>query len=322
VRLLAAPRPPGGRVLRAGDVYYPATELQVPTTCESPMGTCLAEVERADDREYLSPASEHDLAEREIIEVTFPGTQGKAGVLIAARNSLLNTFVFYQGLAYMGSHAGEWFARLETAGDDATKLSGFGAQLGGIDVSVATPHGWQDAGSFAEVGPIAREAQLVVLPEDLQPGVVRVRVSLARGNWKLDQLALVALGEPLVPVALDPAEVTKDGRADPVARAKLLEPGAHLVTFPGDAYTLHFTLPPELAPGAGGPGSSPELFLESRGYYYEWMRQEWLKEESAIEVTRILLDPAGAMKRLAPKYKRVEGHMESVFWQSRFGGRH
>ena len=316
VRLLAAPRPAGGRVLRAGDVYYPATGLAAPVRCESPAGSCVAEVEHADEREYRSLASEHDLAERETIEVAFaarPERRGKLGLLIAARNSLLNTFVFYQGLAYMGAHAGEWFARLEAAGADASRFSGFGARLGGIDVSVPTARGWEKAGAFMEVGPIAREVQLVVLPEERPEGEVRVRLDLVRGNWKLDQLALVDLGEPVTPVALVPIEVTKDGRPLPDAREKLLEGGAHLVTYPGDAYVLHFHLPD--LPGA----ALPELFLESRGYYYEWMREDWLKEENPFEVARILLDPDGAMKRLAPGYKRIEGQMESVFWQSRFG---
>jgi len=38
VRLLAAPRPPGGRVLRAGGTFYPATRLRPPTSCETGTG--------------------------------------------------------------------------------------------------------------------------------------------------------------------------------------------------------------------------------------------------------------------------------------------
>ena len=314
VRLLAAPRPPGGRVLRAGNAYFPASGAIAPTICTSPLGDCAADVAAVDEREYLSPASATDLAEKETIELAFPRpaqTGRDLGLLIAARNSLLNTFVFYQGLAYMGRKAGDWFARLEQADLGAQGFKAFGGLLGDVDVEVETARGWEKAGAFSEVGPIAKEVQLVPLPRGLDGAEVRVRLTLARGNWKIDRLALVELGAPVVPVPIEPSRVTKDGHPAPDARARLVDPRAHLVTFPGDAYRLTFPLP---------EGDS-ELFLESRGYYYEWIREEWLKEESAPEVGRILLDPEGAMRRLAPKYKAIEGDMERIFWQSRFGRR-
>jgi hypothetical protein len=311
VRLLAAPRPNGARVLRAGDLYLPALATRAPKTCDAPRGSCLDDVLADDDREYLSPASAVDLAEKETLTVAFPREEGRLGLAITARNSLLNTFVFYQGLAYMGRRAGEWFARLDGPGAALAKgLQTFGGLLGDIDVEVWTARGWERAGAFAETGPIAREVQLVPIPAP-EGAEVRVRLTLTRGNWKIDRLALVALGEPVTPIALDPVRVTKDGRVDEAARAKLADPARHLLTYPGDAYRLSFEL----------PEGDHELFLESRGYYYEWIRDEWLKEEDPREVLRILFQPEDAMRRLAPKYKELEGTMERTFWQSRFARR-
>src|SRR5690606_21646062 len=308
VRLLAAPRAPGTRVLRAGDRYYPASKPHPPRTCVSGLGDCLESARAADGVEYLSPASDRDLSERETMEVTFPRAEGDLGLTIVARNSLLNTFVFYQLLAYMGRQAGDWFARMEREGAQSASVDRFVALLGDIDVEVATPSGWRSVGAFSEVGPIAHEVQLVPLPRDLEGDEVRVRLTLTRGNWKIDQLALAELGAPVAPVAIAPTEVLRDGRPAPEALAALLRPGAHLVTQPGDDYTLRFRLP---------EGES-ELFLESRGYYYEWIREEWLSEESAFEIARAVLDPPGTLRRLAPKYKSVEGAMEESFWQSKF----
>ncbi|MEP7228190.1 MAG: hypothetical protein ABI785_12560, partial [Gemmatimonadales bacterium] len=61
-----------------------------------------------------------------------------------------------------------------------------------------------------------------------------------------------------------------------------------------------------------------ELFLESRGYYLEWMRREWLAEENLALAAQILLDPAGALRTLAPAFKRQEPEMERLFWNSRY----
>jgi hypothetical protein len=308
VRLLAVPRAPGTRVLRSGGTYVTATSLHAPTSCASPLGSCLDASRAFDGVEYHSPASDRDLAERETIELSFPRAHGELGLAIVARNSLLNTFVFYQLLAYMGGQAGEWFARMEREGPESVSVDRFVALLGDIEVSTWTSSGWQRAGSFAEVGPIAHEAQLVRLPHDLEGSEVRVRLTLTRGNWKIDQVALAELGATVTPIAIEPSEVLRSGRPAPEARAALLRPGAHLVTQPGEDYTLRFHL----------PAGESELFLESRGYYYEWIRQEWLAEESPFEALRAVLDPEGTLRRLAPKYKAVEGTMEETFWRSKF----
>jgi hypothetical protein len=62
-----------------------------------------------------------------------------------------------------------------------------------------------------------------------------------------------------------------------------------------------------------------ELFLESTGYYYEWMRQEWLPEENAAKAAQFLYAPATALRILAPLFKAREAGMDSVFWRSRVG---
>jgi hypothetical protein len=83
-----------------------------------------------------------------------------------------------------------------------------------------------------------------------------------------------------------------------------------LVTMPGDAYEIEYRLP--AAP------ERLELFLEVRGYYLEWMRREWLAEENPMLALRLMLDPGGALRSLAPEYKRAEPAMEAVFWSSRY----
>ncbi|MFC1654895.1 hypothetical protein ACFL2F_03725, partial [Myxococcota bacterium] len=169
--------------------------------------------------------------------------------------------------------------------------------------------GWVRAGTFDEVGPIAREVQLIPLPGNLPEGQVRIRLKLTKGYWKLDYLALGELQDPVIPRALEVTEVLKDGVGDTNAHALLMDPQKHLITYPGDAYKLVFEL----------PAGSWELFLESRGYYIEWIRRQWLAEEDPVEAARILLEPAEAYRRLAPRYKEIEGSMEEVFWQSKFG---
>lgn len=99
---------------------------------------------------------------------------------------------------------------------------------------------------------------------------------------------------------------------DDAALAALLDAATTLVTLPGDAYDVAYLLPPQ--------PERYELFLESRGYYLEWMRQEWLAEENPWLALRMLADPAGMLRVLAPAYKRGEAGMEEIFWGSRYEG--
>jgi hypothetical protein len=61
-----------------------------------------------------------------------------------------------------------------------------------------------------------------------------------------------------------------------------------------------------------------ELFLEARGYYLEWMREEWLAEENPARAAQLWLDPSGALRDLAPAFKREEPRIETLFWNSRY----
>ncbi|NNG15494.1 MAG: hypothetical protein HKM89_03360, partial [Gemmatimonadales bacterium] len=52
----------------------------------------------------------------------------------------------------------------------------------------------------------------------------------------------------------------------------------------------------------------------------EWMRDEWMAEEDPLKAAQLFLDPAGALKRLAPEFKRVESGLEAAFWRSKYVG--
>lgn len=304
VRLLYAPRPSGTRVLRAGSRYVVAKKLVAPVDARDEAGRDVtASLRATDGSEYKSDTDGSDLATRETVDVRFPETHGRRGLLVVARNSLLETFLFYQLLAYMGRRAGDHMAYLERFGKEP--FAGVGRVLGDIDVSVRGAEGaWSPVGAYAEVGPIAREAQLIPLPDDAPS---EVRLTMARGNFRIEQVALVELGDDVTPTAIEPKTILRDGKEDPVAKAALLDPAKYLITLPGDAYTLRFEL----------PGTDGELFLESRGFYTEWMRDEWLRDEDETEAARMLLRPEDALRRLAPKFKAMEGDMDRIFWQSR-----
>ena len=309
VEILTVPRPPGGRVFRDGeDGFYGAVALHAATTCAAAEGDCAPALRAFDGTERTSLADGADLATREELTLEFPATDAAArGLVIAARQTLLTTYLLYQSLAYLGTRATEALAALER--DPSLKDGVLEAhrRLGAIEVLLPDgAGGWRKVGEAFETGPLAVDTHLVRLPP-LPPGPTRVRLRMTKGNWRLDWVALAELG-PRLEATRVPARAiagkTDDGRIVTPA------PGAPIVTMPGDAYTFDFELPehPERY----------ELFLSSRGYYLEWMRREWLAEENPARAALLLTAPALALRLLAPAYKRQEPTMERMFWESRY----
>ncbi len=122
VDLLVAPRPPGGRVFATADSRFLATGAPRPPararalaaaadgsdgSGERDVADLLA---AADGRERTSLADTTDLAARETIEVAFADDLPTAplGLVLTTRQSLLSTYLFYQGLAFLGEAAARW----------------------------------------------------------------------------------------------------------------------------------------------------------------------------------------------------------------------
>lgn len=313
VHVLAVPRPAGMRVFSTpDDRFVAAGPLVTADSCGAPEGDCGEALRAFDGMERRSWADSTDLAARETIELSFAsGPRGPTGLVVASRQTLMTTYLIYQALAYMGHYAGEWLAGLERGGASAvTRARTMGQLLGNIEVWAEDAHGdWVLAGRTGETGPIATDVKLVPLP-GTGPGPVRVRLRMTKGAWRLDWVALAALGEDVEPVRLEPVQVLRRDTADDTALERLRAGATPLATLPGDVYTLRFELPEDFA--------DRELFLETRGYYLEWMRSEWLAEQNLGRARELVVDPRRALRRLAPAYKRMEAGMDSVFWGSKY----
>lgn len=312
VNLVVAPRN-GGRVFAGSDGrFYAASAVSPASRCSGPEGDCLPRLSVLDGMERRSAADSTDLAAREIVELTFSSAPKQAGVVLTARNSLITTFLFYQSMAYVGANMGTTVASFERGGREfAESHFGMARLLGVIEVEALVNGRWVAAGEFGEPGPIAADTKIIPLPDGASAdGVTRVRLRMAKGSWRVDWAALAELGDTLSPVRLTPAAVERGGRADAAALSSLRDGSRPLVTMPGDEYVMRYELP--------APAESLELFLESRGYYYEWQRAEWISEQDPVMAAMVLAAPAELLRRLAPAYKRGESRMEELFWASRY----
>lgn len=142
---------------------------------------------------------------------------------------------------------------------------------------------------------------------------LRLRLVTARGAWRFDEASIVRLGDRVEPQRLHPQRVLRGDAEDAAALATIRDPRRALISMPGDTWTFEYALPEDQA--------DSELFLESRGYYLEWMRQEWLAEENPSLALRLFTDPRRAMREMAPAFKCTEAQLDSLFWGSRYESR-
>lgn len=264
-----------------------------------------------DGKERFTETDSLNLAHKDTFELhfnTLPSDQ--AGLVIAARQSLVTTFLFYQTLAFMGTKAVSTLAMIDAGSMELQKtLFNSNNIMGGIDVEVFSSGKWIKVETIDEKGPIATDLKLVRLPDGLT-SPVKTRFILSKGYIRIDHIAMVDVRNEATPLRIKPSMVYSDGREDLRAFDCLSNNNQPLITYPGDKYRLVYNLPVDFA--------NYEIFMDTKGYYLEWMRKEWLKEENPAMVYLYFTNPTEYFKVLAPMYKRIESTMEENFWNSRY----
>lgn len=315
VQLLACPRKPGERIFQTPENQFLRCGPALPLlNARGPEGDVSRLLRTQDREERFSLSDPDNLSSKETIFLEFaPNTEAEAlGLTLDFRQTLMTTYFIYSAIAYMGDQVSDIFARMESSSDIRGKLNkGLKKELGGVDISVWDENlkTWRPAGSYYETGPIAINRQMLHLGNIAGSGPVRLKIDMNKGLWRLDYAALHPVHEVLEPIALKPTQVKHKGQVSATALAELNDPAQLLLSMPGDAWQLDFNLP------AGT--TDYELFLYSKGYYIEWMREEWLRDKNLLKLRQLLENPKYYLKSEAPAYKAYEASMEDIFWNSR-----
>ena len=316
--LLALQKPEGGRVFSTpGDEYYQTINITEPTSAIAVEGDISEKLCSFDGVERFSEADSKDLAEKEIIELSFNNIHSDStGLIIAARQTLLTTFLFYQTLAYMGTKAGDWLANFERNENQFKPiLNNLRSTLGNIDVLVKNEKDeWVKVGEVGETGPISTDIKIVPLFINSntaeENSCLKVRLRMAKGLWRIDYAALGEITGKVEPIVIPPSSSSPQFSENRDVAGLLTNSDSVLVTFPGEEYLLNYELPEDY--------NNYELFIEPEGYYLEWMRNEWLAEENSDKVYEMFFNPNQYYKDLAPQFKKIEAEMEETFWSSKY----
>jgi hypothetical protein len=130
-----------------------------------------------------------------------------------------------------------------------------------------------------------------------------------KGLWRIDRVALTEIEGTAEPLTLTVNNVMRRGKTDPQALSLMQDSTRLLVSMPGTAYQLRFEVPEE--------DRDYELFLYAKGYYLEWMREEWLKDKDLMMLRKMIEQPRAYLNGQTALYKVYERTMEEAFWSSR-----
>jgi hypothetical protein len=312
--LIAVPRPVGATILHGTDNnFYACSPVYGSTQATNGRGEEITSaLKEADMQEYRSEADSTDLSKKEEILIEFDGIPENVqlGLKVTYRQSLLVSYLFYSVMGYMGDNISELFAELESNPKTMQRINnGVKKLLGNIEVFA-----WEEEsrkyvhqGYFYEEGPIARNTQ--VLPLAVKGSHLKIKLIVTKGFWRLDEVALTQIISTQEPIFLNPTQVLdKAGKASAEVE-KLNDSTKYLISLPGDVWELHYKLP---------EGETLyDVFLATRGYYLEWMREHWIKDKDLRQVYMMLYHPKKFLKSEAATYKANEQQMEEDFWNSR-----
>lgn len=311
VDLLLFPKSAGEHVFATNEGEFFRTGAVIPPqNCSSEEDDFRTEIAAMDGIERYTPADPKNLARREELIVSFDNNDlADKGLVIGARQTLMTTYLFYQEMAYMGNHYGAKIADVENGNGYLKKrIDRLWDKLGGIEVFMKLGNSWKMIDEIREMGPIASDVHLVKLPPAACKEIT-LKLRLTKGLWRIDQLGLTSVISREIPVRIKPDLVLRDDTPDNKALEQLTGGISPLVTLPGDKYELQYTVP---------DNCSYQYFIDTKGYYLEWMREKWLEEENLKKAAVALYFPGLFMRKAAAGYKNVEPQMEKVFWESRY----
>lgn len=311
--LMLLPRGAGERVFATEEgEFFQTSDIHPPESCKAPEGNSVELMRSMDKKERYSLSDGHNLISKESVELTFTDVpDGEIGLILGCRQTFMTTYLFYQGLAYLGRSAGYFAARIES-GDrlPQRKFDRIKDLLGAIEVFIQDSGGrWIRAGEISESGPIASDVHLIKLPET-GSAEVKIKLRMTKGLWRIDYAAVGRLVKETDPIIVEPSEVVAKNNPDTGAEMLMKDRQETLITLPGDVYEMKFRIP--------DPGDDYDMYLKSRGYYLEWMRETWLEEENHFKAALFFGFPGFYLRHAGSDFKKVEDELEDSFWNSRY----
>lgn len=263
-----------GNVIRTSNLMPPAAAIN------SEGRDVISDIVSRDGNAYTSdPATVRKMLNDRTpdwIQCKVPRRPGSSTLTVALRmkNSLQNTVLLYDlMMRNQGLTALEWSATLDKNPWYAWKLARWYVGFSGIQIQVLEDGEYRTKARVNDTGPIAWKSVAAEVPLDTDDDTVSVRLSFLPDNIKLDWVAFDFDGtEETTHTAecLDVRDHTGAHSTDALESMRS-DDERYCVTYPGEWLDLTFSVPHAAV-------MNRTYFVVSKGYYVEWVRPGWVKE--------------------------------------------
>jgi hypothetical protein len=291
--LFAVDHPLGTRLVidSAGGIRAVASP-EVPVRARNLAGTDVTLHVSGDDHRLwttdpatIDPSDDATLRDGLVCEFPRPSGDGRALLVLRARNTRLAEFGVHKLLTLCGPQKLAWCRDL---GRDPLRKGAFAGWMvreGALLVQVKADDGWRTVGFLPPVGAVMTERAVEVDFAGMAGANVEVRLLSGAGIWSLDRVGLAPASAPVMataPIEL-PLKTLRGASAAMTAASLATGDDSRLPLMPGDWAVLGFACPDQPAQG------QYSYILRAGGYYYPWL-EEGPRDQRDL-VARIMAEP-------------------------------
>ena len=218
------------------------------------------------------------------VKLNIPTDTNNVKFVLRLRNTLLSTILFYDiVLASQGIAAVDWTYRMNSDSSYATIFNELWKHYSGIKVYVKCNNKWQLETTINDVGPIAWKETAINIPitsgKVNSIGELSVRFEFFLDNFLIDYVAYDVErinSKSIVQTDIKPEHIYDDSGNERADILKLInnDDTKFLITNPGESYYFHYDVETVAE-------METSLFIRSKGYYTEWIRGNWLNDQSS-----------------------------------------
>lgn len=303
--------------LSPDDKYYVTSgtnKLLTATGADGDISTALKSLDGI-ERNSLADAKALVTDEEIILEYENTNPKTKKGIKLSFRQTMMTTYALYSAIGYMGDEVGDIFAKIETEKKSMDKMhSIFYNALGGIRIYLqADDMTWKYQGEMYETGPIAFNHEILPLINSTSKSAIKIKLVMNKGLWRLDNAALYDVEKEAQPTIIKPYSIKKNGKTNNSLLENITSTkNEYLVSMPGDEFYYSYQIPNTKK------DETFQIFLDTRGYYIEWMRDAWLKDKNLFALKKMMDNPVDWLNSETSNYKAYEQKMEEQFWNSKW----
>lgn len=248
------------------------------------------------------------------ISSNIPEELDKVKVVIKYRNTLLSTILLYDVvLASQGIEALEWTEKMNNDADYAADFKMIYNNFSGIDIQSKENNTWQKFGSLKDAGPITWRYAAIEMPVN-EDSSLNIRLKFISDNMMIDYIAIdtsSTFNDKIkmdFPISLEVKNESNTIKNEVYGFIKK-DDKKYLITNPGDSYTLKYEFPKR-------SDTEQTLVIFSSGYYNEWIRGEWVRE-NRNDYKFNLYDIQGTLSYLADSWILNKDIIEKEFFNKR-----